>query len=992
MILSNRESSPFSDTAGASSPLGASPHRFWKERDPLSPSRFGDSENSFSLDKDLTSTPKRSSIENLKKASRVKNSSMFAREQQSQYDPTRTLESERPLAKGRPLSTQIQASGFGGNGLAGLRDQESPFKGHRRGESQSSIPILSPTKSPGRLPTTEYTTSSPPTPAKTSTSPLKSSLTNGRASAAARAYDPEISMFSEDDSFKHPTARPLRRHAKSVTFDTAPPEVNEYEMVTPDPSAASGSREGSYDSEEFDDAGYLRADSAEQEDSFDASLEDTEKTPVVLPEDWRHMSPDAANTSLVHNEDDVFDGRETSPTPNARPNGVASTHLRAGSNTSDGSCRPLPPLPGLDATLNSPNRRESNGLAAAAERAGGAQRSLPSPPKPASVSKSDILNMRESSMTLQERLRLMGIQDSPEQGRDHSISPYQSPIGKDKDAFGIHVSEEEIDQDDVSSLSSEHVPRISRESILRKVKSRTFDDIHVDYEGNDYGDYADLDPDVPIPSREASSNFDNEVPDVPIKSEEDVEAYSIPDMYAEERRSPSRMEDYGRESSVVRYDENGQRIIEDEDNSSIYSLSLKAANVPETTNSFNEDEGPPTPKATDLNSPQSDKSDRSKRFSVPDFGSFTDAQFDLHLRSFMSGKKQPDMNSSIVDSAPKLESVRSFMKEESPEEEEEQRPASSESTDRPDTPDSVIRHPVIIEPIARESPVVPEANATIKAPGGGLKTRPSISPADADMMAHMRRQVSGERPPPIPERSPRRSSVGPEILSKDNTAELERTDSLKKLQLQVPISDVSEDLSFDMDKEFDRVVEAQKVLDIFPLPSQAQFPPSNQHQNVSKTSSTFGTGFIYQYTPANPPKKKGYLMRQNTKLVVASNRQFSDENPPPSSPTRPKSAGKPSDPESHRKPSDRGPTWTTEPWNGKTRRQSVRTASGSKKKAHSGPAPPLPGQASNVTGLDSVAEGSMIEDDENGTERGRLFVKVVGVKDLDLPLPQSKCT
>jgi hypothetical protein len=30
--------------------------------------------------------------------------------------------------------------------------------------------------------------------------------------------------------------------------------------------------------------------SIERDDSFDASLEDIEKTPVVLPEDWRFMS------------------------------------------------------------------------------------------------------------------------------------------------------------------------------------------------------------------------------------------------------------------------------------------------------------------------------------------------------------------------------------------------------------------------------------------------------------------------------------------------------------------------------------------------------------------------------------------------------------------------------------------------------------------------------------------------------------------------------
>ena len=58
----------------------------------------------------------------------------------------------------------------------------------------------------------------------------------------------------------------------------------------------------------------------------------------------------------------------------------------------------------------------------------------------------------------------------------------------------------------------------------------------------------------------------------------------------------------------------------------------------------------------------------------------------------------------------------------------------------------------------------------------------------------------------------------------------------------------------------------------------------------------------------------------------------------------------------------------------------------------SGPAPPLPGQQSNV-GLGMVAEDAQVDVNEpdNG-ERGRLFVKVIGVKDLGLPLPKSQYT
>ena len=145
---------------------------------------------------------------------------------------------------------------------------------------------------------------------------------------------------------------------------------------------------------------------------------------------------------------------------------------------------------------------------------------------------------------------------------------------------------------------------------------------------------------------------------------------------------------------------------------------------------------------------------------------------------------------------------------------------------------------------------------------------------------------------------------------------------------------------------------------------------------------------------ANVTKRvqKGYLMRHNTKMVVASSasndsaEDSADIRLPPTRGTR--SAGN-----SPRKPSHTQ-TWTTEPWNGKMRRKSVRQSAGSpQKKSTNGPTPPMPGQPSNVTsGLDSVTEDQVLpnaEEPEDGTERGRLFVKVVGVKELDLPLPRG---
>ena len=85
-----------------------------------------------------------------------------------------------------------------------------------------------------------------------------------------------------------------------------------------------------------------------------------------------------------------------------------------------------------------------------------------------------------------------------------------------------------------------------------------------------------------------------------------------------------------------------------------------------------------------------------------------------------------------------------------------------------------------------------------------------------------------------------------------------------------------------------------------------------------------------------------------------------------------------------------GEKWlTAEPWNGKTRRKSTRKSSGRRSNVGVAPAPPLPGQES---ALGRVDEYMTTDETDEGAERGRLFVKVVGVKDLDLPLPRSKHT
>lgn len=942
-----KESSPFRD----SSPFTNSPRLFWKEQTVSPKSRFDTSENEHDSSSPSVLSPKRNSIENLKKQSRVKNSNMFAREQKYEYDPAAVQPLDRPLATGRPLSTAVQGNAYGGNGLNGLRLESESAMGHRHRESLTKIPNLSPSKaSPTKLHLSSPFSSpsrDKPSPPDARASPTKSSLvSNGRFNSPH--YNPDESVLSDDEELKHQTPRPLRRHAKSVTFDTAPPMITEFEMVTPDPSVASVSREGSYESEtETEDEM-----SFDQDDSFDASLEDTDKTPVVLPEDWRHMSPDAANTSLTDLYDDVFDQPQSSPMPTEHTNGAVNDGRR-GSTQSDGESRPLPPLPGMQ--LPERRRDSSIGLSAAAERVGDARRTLPSPPKAAGISKADLLNFRESSMSLEDRLRLMNFDDI----RTNTSTPTQDTHDHKKvqESVEVHVDEVEVTETEIT-VDEQKTPRISRESILRRVKSRTFDE----YEEGDsyeydpeyspersYGDLADLDPDVPIPSREASSNFD-EVPQqlsaVPESEADSVfDAYSYGEvtdvdgvgMTEAEGTELSVLEEYERESSVIRHPVKEESV---EDDASHYSTSPHPEEQP-TSQSTIDSSGPPTPTPGSVSPAVEDKKARQDEL----FSSFDAKQaVDLSLDPL---KPASTTAPGPMDTAPKMDAMREFLR----------RPATPEGStandlesdqEEPGTPESVIRHPIAMSPPPQEdSPEIPQREATIRGAGGRLKTRPSLIPDEVDMAA-TRRIVSGNHAPPVPERSPKRQSLVLEMGHVEDEDSQISISNKENRMLDLNLGDLnlgeeSHDLSFGLDREFDHIIAAQK---------------------------------------------KGYLMRENTKMVVATSRHFSDER-------RPMSADgiieKTSKANARKSSAERKPAWTKEPWNGKPRRKSIRTASGRRTRTSLDPAPPLPGQESAVSaGLDSVAEQG--DEFEDGEERGRVFVKVVGVKDLDLPLPKTECT
>ncbi|KAE8359795.1 hypothetical protein BDV27DRAFT_162299 [Aspergillus caelatus] len=898
----------------------SSPRLFWQGRESGSPFPKTQ-ENQVPYDPESPfSSSKRPSIENLKRQSRVRNSNML-RDYNQEYDPTNVYVPHRPLATSRSPQKEAQST--------------QPSQMSNRQEAGPIGPR-------------------PPSPSKEQAPPAKSSLSRAsRFGVKDMGFDPENEIWSDADN----------RHAKSVTFDAAPPQVNEYEMTTPDPSSiASDSREGSYDSDEdeFPDISFDRDSLTDREDSFDASLEDLEKTPVVLPEDWRYMSPSSANDDLVKEDEDPFTEDEESHNPDPRPPSRQETsekHAPVESLDSNGEPRPLPPLPGR--TSFPPNPSSPSKLASAFELGSGSQRVLPSPPGPASYSKSDITEFGHSSMSLEDRLRLMAIQENGQEDakpEHQDIEPHSKPDDGNQGETETHSNQPEQHDTEATGEAPGAAPEafspphISRDSILRDLRrSESFMDDSFDESSqipSSPHSYMNYDPDVPIPSLENDDDMLHDGDDyddtnsVVIKQEEehDNDLYDIPDYY---ETIPSK------DSSLKSLKD---KLASDED--SQYPSQQIEDDLTEKGSSRNSDAGQATPVRAD----QDDK---------------------------VLTEETPQETQAEPAPGSKMSTIKEAL----------QRPITPEGDGQisePSTPDSVIRHPVDDDSDTEAPPEesVPDPIATVKAPGTGLKTRPSLTPADLESMAATRRRISGQNPPPMPGLSKQQSNESEHSAPEDTTPSQpakevsQRQSSLVKLD--IPFSIQEESLGFGLDKEFDRVIENQKVA--FEISLSQLYSRAGPNRHVQNCLGNI----TEQIANEQIPKQRGYLMRHNTKVIIASSRNEDEPaTAPGAAPTD--SRGTKSAIPTPRKASQQ--TWTTVPWNGQTRRASIRQASGIRKKPVPGPVPPLPGQQSNVQENPATIEenepalnGALDE----GEERGRLFVKVVGMKYLDLPLPRGE--
>ncbi|KAI5781141.1 hypothetical protein EDC01DRAFT_718542 [Geopyxis carbonaria] len=747
-----------------------------------------------------------------------------------------------------------------------------------------------------------------------------------------------MNSYNDDNTGGEHHQSPQRR-PKSVTFDKETPHVLEYEIVTPDPSVE-GSPGQQYDDDEDDDY-------------------DLENTPVIEPDAWPTTSTQSTSQPEL---DDPF---RSTPSPNSRPlPPIPHTPLNPEAN-SPGS-RPLPTIPMLDhivpSRMSIEDRMNMMGIQPSPEVE---QKSMPTADNKAS---SDGLGIDVDSTKPEDKQKT----------QDESMSPVLLPddeLSDGNETLPITDVEPRVDRDNCSlheSLSqSDDVPQLSRESIRRQVEERRNNVL------------AETSDEVPMGNTYCQSKELHisgcEIPDIKHELTEDVhqlDIFSIPEFHNVPERPASRFGTRSPDSDQITESDRSSYKSNDDDEESRYSeCDSRSQPHPEITSTIEHSDLLPESETHELST-----------VGLPDMSAvLDDGGIGLGLQEYMSTSPrtiipEPDVNNDHISEAPSMNIARDFFARVSS-------PIEDCTTSEDDDTGSVIRHNIYHSgdddqtsdddqylshedsehdesniPQERSLSPVEEALATIRAPGGTLKTRASATPSDMAAMAAARRHVSGEQnnyPPPVPRipdgyrsEGEKESSGGSDTDSigdhsgQSDSESVARRHADKKRRKSAVLPALGEfefDLKLDeLNDEFERVIEKQK---------------------------------------------RGYLMRQNTKIIHASNRDPDEE--------------RGSKPESTITGHTRGQSWSVEPWRSTNRRRSQRDGSiGTRKRpSNCGPVPPLPGRDGVTTKrLSSVGESeitgrpSIGSVDDHNVERGRLFVKVIGVKDLELPLPQAQPT
>lgn len=820
-------SSPFPSPFGIA--RTSSPRAFWEGKSQESNRPRGDS------------VGRRSSLEKLKRASRVQNNTKIFQK------PDDTAPPPRPMS-------------YHGAGLS------SPYTSPQVPRN-SKIPLPMPKKLDPFV--------RPETPPKQVTTKLTSILTSpgaprmpGRPSLISsyrtNNYEGEGGSYSEVEGYEQVNRSPTRR-PKSVTFDKEPPDVLHYEMVTPDPSVE-GSPAMHYDSDEDE----------EDEDEL-------EYTPVIEPDQWERISPEAVVPASF---EDTF---RSTPSPSARPlppiPGVFNSRRESGSPSGS---RPLPSIPVTKADLENLEKvplEERVRLMMQEDIAGYEQPSRRRSTEPSREQEG------EESGGLGIVMDDMSLSDRETEGKHdihyESVSPSQLEEG---DASGDDETSPNSNRGPgTESGSSSHYesaseyeppPRLSRESIRRQVEARrehSFDSQQIIEEDhtseNDTYSY----------SQENSPTHETET-ETEIKQEHSddgsIDVYAIPEMYNFPERPASRFNTRSPDISEVTGSEASR--YDDDDGESKCSEFGEDENAAETTPMPPREEFTPTPakfqpsialEKGELVAGQTKEevvqeganvgiAPDDPRMSLPEFSS-TFGDEGLGLTAYMTPsppllpveapKPEPLGLTPSSKLAPSSGIVREFFAQRPDPEDQMESALDEPVTDDEEDTGSVIRHKIYHSDIeedededfdsseeiddgelsdtgtiqaARSPSPVAESIATIRVPSGMLKTRASATPADMAAMAAARRQVSGEIriPPPVPRIPKAYHSEGEPSLSSDDEDDIPEEDAAaagdgelpekKRKSIGLPaLGEFELDLKLDdLAGEFDRVIESQKVL------------------------------------------------------------------------------------------------------------------------------------------------------------------------------------
>jgi len=936
----------------------ASPRAFW----------LGNLQENTKVKDSPAPSPRRTSLENLKKASRVQNNKLL---KQHLHSP-----SPSP-ASGRPISMPPQSSG------SPLKLESTPLKSSLTSPKKTdpNSPPRTQTTPPKSATLTSIMRGDNSTPIRAGKSSLLASYkVNGRS-------DIEEGTDGEDST----NASPNRR--KAVTFNDVPTQV-EYELITPVPSV-DGSPSISYDSHDSED---------DDDDEYDY-----DNTPVIEPDHWRDMPERVATPPRLG---DPF---RASPSPTGRPlPPLPGTPLSRSDSSS--SNRPLPSIPFKSQIQSQQQISLHEKMQMMMQKSNAELHPDPNAHVEEEREFGTALGISFEELALNE-----GRDEETDDDRTISPEPFQKETTLDNYETGAGPYSKSMQFD--KEFDFKRPKKISRDSIRRHVTRR--DGSTSSIGSNESGETLSTVCDGKEEEQskiEGARTIDMSI--VPVyNSARPTSRYATRSPDAESEIIASEGSEYAGGDNDSRYSETG-----DDDSDATPTAGTPRAISPIATATSLPD---PTENAPILSAPvpaspptppkEDEVLEKRLSLSLPEFTAESNTD-GLGLMAFMAPSPPPITAPSAAaeptpvpspEPTPVLTTTPILPPPISPREQHFDRPSTPENQhieideDLERTPESVIRHkvyhsdedseydeyyegtedgeeagepaqaeseadsssraetPQIVEPRRSPSPI-PEDAATIRAPGGKLRTRPSATPADMAAMAAQRRQVSGDHTNAA--RMAAETGSSDEEGSEEEEEEDENED------------EGEEEEGEEGDEEDDKEGTASG-----PANPKGKIPMRKSSRKSLRMPTldelNIDLNLEEEFDRVMETQKRGYLMRHSTRVIHASSRDIDEE------PT--------ARPQGHK----RTQSWQVEPWKGAGRRRSTRNSLGQTGGQQDGTAPPMPGQTNPAPALHLAPppatagmEGQKPPTPPENGERGRLFVKVIGVKDLTLPMPQREPT